>query len=33
MQVEREAEVEAETVGYTLGNVHAQNCSILWVKG
>ena len=33
MLVERQAEVEAETVGYTLGNVQAQNFSILWLKG
>ena len=30
---ERQAEVEAETVGYTLGNVDAEHCSILLMKG
>ena len=29
----REAEVRAETVGDTLGNVEVKHCSILWLKG
>ena len=33
MLVEQQAEVEAETVGDTLGNDEAYYCSILWLKG
>ena len=33
MLVEEQAEVEAETVGDTLGNDEAYHCSILWLKG
>ena len=31
--VEQQAEVEAETVGDTLGNDKAYHCLILWLKG
>ena len=33
MLAEREAKVEAETVGDTLGYVEAEHCSVLWLKG
>ena len=33
MLAKRQEDVEAETVGDTLGDVEAEHCSTLWLKG